>query len=280
MQKVGIYQADTGGFVLVTPEKCLHIPTMGVVLSEIRSAFRQDNNGEEQQQPCPYCSSTDTIGHGLRETGKQVLTRRFCKTCNKTWVSGREQRITVSTKEQVAFLKLLDYSETDISELVHRSKSTVRAHLENIEVAEYQAKEKVEAEQKYPITSTGKPEATTENTILAQAFDRTKAFKERIGNFTVWDYNGRLATSEKGMPEVVYLTKDSILHMKMLRKQGKQKFTEYLSQLPEAQRGIISEFIETLIDEDLGMFPMVKMPTHITNDVGEIDASEFEQAGW
>lgn len=279
MQKVEIYKADTGGYVVVTAQKCLQAETIETALSKIRSAFRQDNK-TEQDIPCPYCDSIDTIRHGLRETNKQVLTRRFCNSCNKTWVSGREPRIVQSTKTQVAFLNLIGYTEKEIADSVKRSKSTVREHLENIEVVKYQMKTKMEAEQAHPPTSNGKPKATTEDTILAQEFDRAQAFKEHIGAFTVWNYNGRIAAYGNGKPEIVYLAKHSILHMKTLRKQGKETLDKYISQLPEAQRKVISEFIETLIDEELGMFPMLKMPTRITNDAGEIDAGEFEQASW
>lgn len=318
MLKIELYQADTGGFVIVTPQKCLQAATLEAALSEVRSAFRNKEGG--QQEPCPYCGSTNTIGHGLRETGKQVLTRRFCKTCNKTWVSGREQKIVASTKEQVAFLKLLEYSETDITELVHKSKSTVRAHVENIEIAKYREKKQAEAAGQI---SKGKADGDKENgadkdglaitplggksssiliqeaiphcsrsaglhdepepfgSILAPEFDRAQVLKERIGAFTVWDYNGRLAASEKGKQEVVYLTKTSILHMKMLRKdrQGKQKLGKYLQQVPEEQKEVIGELIETLIDEDLGMFPMLRVETR-PSDCGEINAEVHEEEGY
>lgn len=276
MQKVEIHWIESGGFVLITPQKCLEIPTLETTISEVRSFFRQDNSEHKTQEPCPYCSSTDTIGHGLWETGKQVLTGRFCKVCNKTWVSGREQKIAASTKEQVAFLKLLDYSEKDITELVHRSKSAVRAHIENIETADWQAKKQAEAQ--IPTEAVVKAGAEKPDTtpILAPEFNRAQALKERIGNFTVWDYNGRLAASEKGKQEVIYLTKDSILHMKMLRRgrQGKQKLSEYLSQLPEAHRQVVGELIETLIDSDLGMFPMLRISTKVGNE--EINADDYE----
>ena len=275
MQKVEIHKAETGGFVLITSEKCLQIPTIETVVSEIRSAFRQDNSEQKQPEPCscPYCSSTNTIGHGLRETGKQVLTRRFCKSCNKTWVSGREQRIAASTKEQVAFLKFLDYSEKDISELVHKSKSTGRAHIENIGIAKYREK-KAEAEQTQSAKVT--VQANTIPSILAPEFDRAQVLRERIGIFKLWRHNGSIAAIEKGNTEVVYLAKDSILHMKTLRNgaEGRQKLSEYISPLPEAQRETVSKLIETLIDDDMGMFPMLKVGTTVGD--AEIDAEDYE----
>ena len=180
------------------------------------------------------------------------------------------------------FMSILNYPETEIAKLVNRSVSIVRQHLENIEIAKYRAKKHAEVQEplKIPEVEQAISSAITEvldTSILASEFDRAQVLKERIGNFTVWNYNGRTAAQAKGTPDPIFLTKDSILHMKALRRgrNGKRKLGEYLLELPEAQREVVSDFIETLIDEDLGMFPMLRASTRV-GDAGEIDSDEYE----
>lgn len=285
MREIKLYRADTGGFVLITPKKCLPVEKLETALSEVRSFFRQDNSKKtEQPAACPYCGSTDTIGHGLRETCKQVLTRRYCKSCKKTFVAGREEREAPSTKTQVGFLKLLGYPFKEIVKSVNRSESTVREHLEDIEIAEYRAQKQVETAQAHTIKPVAVQDAGAKATpdtssILAPEFDRTQAIKECIGAFTVWSYNGSLAAKEKGKPEIVYLTKNIVLQMKALRRHSKQQLRNFALMFPEAQRETIINLIETLIDEDLGMYPMFRVETRV-GDSGGIDAVAHEEGGY
>jgi transposase-like protein len=289
--KLLIWTAENG-FMCQTPKGLRIIPTLkGLIdtvqkelcgsrtltegqatLSEISLAMQASSaqSDKESTLVCPYCFSENIIGHGFRETSREIQARKFCKDCKRTFVAGRDRMKDepAPTKVQIEFLLIAGYDKSEIAKELKLSASTIDYHIENIR-AENWWRQKNEGQELEQTDSRAKDTQIKP----AEPFNLLQVYKEKLGNSFVWDYDGRVAIGRRGMKEIVYVQKTAIERMK---KMSTKQLATFISNLNLIHQDIVIGYIEDLKDDAIGALPMLRTGTRPAEDGGEIDADGFE----
>ena len=275
-----------GQIYLKTPEAENAVVTPRTLLQEIQKYFFIDfgiqplktiRSREVKGDICPYCGSTETIGHGSRTTQTELQIRRWCNSCNRTFVAGKESIKEISTKKNkgtkgiVKFLYLLEFSRQEIAERLNISWSIVNTYVKEQEL---------EYLQEYYLKNEANTMASGghEGISTAPEFVLHNRFKDTIGDTYIWDYNGRVALQSKSRKlngTTAFLYKNDLKAMLAL---SKTKVRSFLKDIPAEECEIILNYIEDKKDDMMGILPKTHIFTKVADDGGEIDADLMESA--
>ncbi len=255
----------------VTPKTLLQEIQKYLFIDFRASPLRTIKNREMNGDTCPYCGSTETIGHGSRTTQKEFQIRRSCNGCNRTFVAGKEpvhEKILnkkEGTKEKAAFLSLFGYNKQEIAERLNIGWSVVNTNLKELDF------ESINNDS----IKTGKEPGL--EIRVAPEFPIKDIFKEMLGKTYIWDFDGRVALKNKNISSstTVFLFKNDMRAMLSL---NETKINDCLRNIPTKKRKIILNYIEDKKDDMMGILPKTHIFTKVAEDAGEIDAALMESA--
>lgn len=254
--KAQIWTVDGGAIVHVTGQELKVCQSMKEFFAEIKAISSTIYGAEvdktlgvrqtsDNECICPRCTSHRTIGYGTRERKNQVLKRRFCHDCKRTF--NVEPIDDEKDNKQKSLLSFGGYEEDC------NTKSTAPNN-ETDPVVKIQVKR-------------FKP---------AKPFSIKEVLKTFYGTSLVWDHNGRYAIGKKGSKEIVFLSKETSEELKSMTSSD---LVEYISTLPDNQQEIVLEYHENQLDDKMGILPKIKINTKVLpdNEGGEIDPEVMEQ---
>lgn len=256
----------------VSPKTLLHEIQKNFFIDFGIPPLKTIRSREVKGDTCPYCGSKDTIGHGSRTTQTELQIRRWCNSCNRTFIAGKEpvldheENKKRGSKGTIKFLHLLGYNRQDIADRLGLSWSAVNASVKKIE-----AEQEIEFLQSYYIKhEISKGELADLEIKTAPEFTINNRLKDTLGHTNIWDYDGRLALQNKKIStKIVFISKENI---KLMLTLNKIKNNKCLSGLHPDDRAIILNYIEDRKDDMLGILPKTHIFTRVAEDSGELDA--------
>lgn len=278
---------EQGGQIFLKTQETEKPVTPKTLLLEIQKNFFIDfgihplktiRSREVKGDICPYCGSKETIGHGSRTTQTELQIRRWCNSCNRTFIAGKEpvpdheEDKKRGSKGTIKFLHLLGYNRQDIADRLGLSWSAVNASVKKLE-----AEQEIEFLQSYYIKhEISKDELADLEIKTTRGFPLKNLIKDTLGHTNIWDYDGRLALQNKKISDkIVFISKENI---KLMLALDKTKNVKCLNSISSDDRDVIINYIEDRKDDMLGILPKTHIFTKVAEDAGELDAELMESS--
>lgn len=213
--------------------------------------FKTIKSGGTKGDVCPYCKSTNTIGHGGRTTQTEYQVRRMCNACNRTFIAGKETPVE-STKVakknnigKIIFLHQAGYTSQQVVDTLGVTPGNVNTVLKRI------------------------GNIMSRKIRRAKPFDINRARGEEIGKSRIWEYDGEVTLGRKGQTRTLTIIKEDA---ERAVRMTPNELQEYIKKLSRWEKKIVIGYVEDKKDDLLGIFPKIKTDTKIPQDGGEISA--------